>query len=345
MPQAAAAPPVLPAVPALPVSAAGAAGGTPARGRLDRLPPQSFFLVSAVFHYLGPSLAVLLFARLDVLGVAWLRIASAAVVFALWRRPWRLVRKVRGLGVAGVWSLVALGVVLAVMNSAFYLAVDRLPLSTVGAIEFLGTVILAAAGARTLRNAGALALTTAGVVTVTAIRIAGQPLGFAFAFANCVLFMLYIVLGHRIANAGRGEPAGSGQRAGTGSDQRGATGGPARAGISSIDRLAAAMLIAAVTATPWGLGGALPAFRHPVLLLAGAGVGVCSSVIPYVTDQLAMARLPRATFSLMLALLPVFATVIGAIVLRQLPTGEDVAGITLVVAGVALHQQTHREGT
>jgi drug/metabolite transporter (DMT)-like permease len=91
--------------------------------------------------------------------------------------------------------------------------------------------------------------------------------------------------------------------------------------------------------------GALPAFRHPVLLLAGAGVGVCSSVIPYVTDQLAMARLPRATFSLMLALLPVFATVIGAIVLRQLPTGEDVAGITLVVAGVALHQQTHREGT
>ena len=57
--------------------------------RLGRVPPQSFFGVSAVFHYLGPSLAVLLFARLDVLGVAWLRIASAAVVFALWRRPWR----------------------------------------------------------------------------------------------------------------------------------------------------------------------------------------------------------------------------------------------------------------
>ena len=142
------------------------------RGRLDRLPPQSFFLVSAVFHYLGPSLAVLLFARVDVLGVAWLRIASAAVLFAFWRRPWRLVGR---LTAGERRNLLALGVVLAVMNSVFYLAVDRLPLSTVGAIEFLGPVILAASSVRTWRNAGALALTTAGVVTITSIQIAGQP--------------------------------------------------------------------------------------------------------------------------------------------------------------------------
>ena len=280
-----------------------------------RVPPQAFFAVSAVFHYLGPSLAVLLFARLDVLGVAWLRVASAAVVFALWRRPWR---SVRTLGRGSRRTLLAMGAVLAVMNTTFYLAVDRLPLSTVGAIEFLGTVLLAAAGARTPRNAAALILTTSGVAAITAVRISGQPLGFVFAFANCALFMLYIVLGHRIANEG----------------------GPS--GLGGIDRLGAAMLVAAVIATPWGLGGALPAFGHPVLLLAGAGVGVCSSVIPYVTDQLAMARLARATFSLMLALLPVFATVIGAIVLRQLPTVQDAAGITLVVLGVGLHRNNER---
>ena len=284
------------------------------------MPPQSFFLVSAIFHYLGPSLAVLLFARIDVLGVAWLRIASAAVVLALWRRPWRFIGR---LGTGERWNLLALGLVLAVMNSAFYLAVDRLPLSTVGAIEFLGTVILAAAGVRTRRNTGALVLTTAGVVTIASIRITGQPLGFVFAFANCALFMLYIVLGHRMANAGG----------------RGA----AQAGLAGIDLLAGAMVIAAVIATPWGLGGALPAFGHPIWLLAGVGVGVCSSVIPYVLDQLAMARLPRATFSLMLALLPVFATIIGAIVLRQVPTVQDAAGITLVVAGVAIHQQERKQ--
>ena len=87
-----------------------------------------------------------------------------------------------------------------------------------------------------------------------------------------------------------------------------------------------------------GLGAALTAFAHPVLLAAGAGVGVCSSVIPYVTDQLAMARLPRGTYALMLALLPTFATIIGAIVLRQVPTTADLAGIGLVIAGVAVHQ-------
>jgi len=273
------------------------------------MPPQVYFVVSAVFHYLGPSLAVLLFARLDVFGVAWLRVASAAAVFALWRRPWRAYRQ---LGWGSRRTLLALGLVLALMNTAFYLAVARLPLSTVGAVEFLGTVILAAAGTRTPRNAAALVLTTAGVAAITAVRLTGQPLGFVFAFANCALFMLYIVLGHRIANA---------------------------AGPGGIDRLGMAMLVAAVVATPWGLGGALPAFGRPVLLLAGIGVGICSSVIPYVTDQLAMARLPRASFSLMLALLPAVAAVIGAIVLRQIPTGQDVAGIALVVLGVGIHSE------
>ena len=51
------------------------------------MPPSAYFVGSAVFHYLGPAFAVLLFARVDVLGVAWLRIAAAALVFAAWRRP------------------------------------------------------------------------------------------------------------------------------------------------------------------------------------------------------------------------------------------------------------------
>jgi inner membrane transporter RhtA len=196
--------------------------------------------------------------------------------------------------------------------------VARLPLSTVGSIEFLGTVVLAAAGTRTWRNAGALGLTTAGVALVTAVRITGQPLGFLLAFGNCALFMLYVILGHRIA----------GFRAGR-----------IGSGPGSLDLLAAAMLVAAAVVTPTGLAGALPAFRNPVLLAAGAGVGVCSSVIPYVTDQLAMARMPRATFALMLALLPVSATIVGAIVLRQFPTAPDLAGIALVTAGVAVHSE------
>jgi inner membrane transporter RhtA len=133
-----------------------------------------------------------------------------------------------------------------------------------------------------------------------------------FAFANCAFFMLYVMLGHRIAQDG---------------------------GTAGIDRLGASMLIALVAITPIGITGALPAMRQPLLILAGFGVGVCSSVIPYVSDQLAMARLPRATFALLLSLLPASAAIIGVIVLRQIPTLIEVAGILLVAGAVALHKE------
>lgn len=274
-----------------------------------RVPPHAFFLVSAIFHYLGPAFAVLLFASVPVLGVAWFRIASAAVVFAVWRKPWHLF-------VGQPWVklrvLLALGIVLGLMNASFYLAIARLPLGTVGAIEFIGPITLAALGARTRRNIAALVFAGAGGLLLADARFGGEPLGFVFAVANCALFMLYVVLGHRIAQEG---------------------------GAAGIDRLGAAMLVALVTITPIGLAGALPAMPHPLLILAGVGVGICSSVIPYVCDQLAMARLPRATFALLLSLLPASAAVIGVVVLRQIPTPVEIAGILLVASGVALHRE------
>lgn len=274
-----------------------------------RIPPHIFFLVSAVFHYLGPSFAVLLFSNVSVLGVAWFRIASAAVVFAFWRHPWHIVLKMPW---TKLRTLLMLGVVLGLMNACFYLAIALLPLGTVGAIEFLGPITLAALGARTRRNIAALLLAIGGVWLLTDVRFGGQPLGFLFAFANCVFFMLYIILGHRIAQDGS---------------------------AAGIDRLGAAMLIALVTITPLGLGGALPAIGKPLLVLAGIGVGICSSVIPYVCDQLALARLSQATFALLLSLLPASATLIGLVVLHQLPSLLELGGILLVASGVALHRE------
>jgi inner membrane transporter RhtA len=275
----------------------------------ERIPPHAWFVVSAVFHYLGPAFAVLLFARVDVLGVAWLRIASAAVVFALWRRPARVLR---GLDREGTRLVIAWGVVLAAMNACFYVAIDRLPLGTVAAIEFLPVIALAALGARTPRNAAALLLAVPGVYLLTGVRLGGEPLGVALAFANALLFAAYIVLAHRVAR---------------------------REALSGIDGLAAAMAIAAVAVTPIGGWQVLPAVGDPVALLAGIGVGVCSSVIPYVSDQLAMRRLPRASYALMVSLLPATATVIGIVVLTQIPSLAEAAGVALVIAGVAIHRQ------
>jgi inner membrane transporter RhtA len=272
-------------------------------------PPQAYFVVSAVFHYLGPAFAVLLFARVHPLGVAWLRIAGAGAIFAIWRRPWRALH---GLSAATWRLLLALGVVLAVMNSCFYLAIDRLPLGTVAAIEFLPVIVLAAIGARTLRNAVALGLAVPGVYLLTDVRLEAEPIGVAFAFANAALFAAYIVLAHRVSRSPE---------------------------IGRIDGLGAAMLIATVAITPIGGWSAAPAFVDPVALGAGIGVGVTSSVIPYVFDQLAMARLSRATYSLMVSLLPATATVIGIVVLTQIPSAIEAVGVALVVAAVAVHRE------
>ena len=284
--------------------------GTP---RVDRLvrdaPPELYFLISAVFHYLGPSFAVLLFAHVAVLGVAWLRIASAAIIFAIWRRPWRTLA---ALNRDGRRLLIVWGVVLAVMNACFYTAISHLPLGTVAAIEFLPVIALAALGARSPRNLLALALAATGVYVLTDVRLAAEPVGLAFAFANAVLFAAYIVLADRVAK---------------------------RPSISGIDGLAAAMLIALLVITPIGGVGAAHALLTPATLLAGIGVGISSSVIPYVTDQLAMARLARATYALMVALLPALATLIGIVVLTQIPTWTEVAGVALVIVGVTLHRR------
>jgi inner membrane transporter RhtA len=270
------------------------------------LPPQGYFVGSAVFHYLGPAFAVLLFARVGVLGVAWLRIATAAAVFAAWRRPWTWYRR---LAAAERRTILALGVTLAVMNVCFYVAIDRLPLGTVAAIEFLGPTALAAAGMRTRRNRAALVLVVAGVYLVTGVHLGGRPAGFAFAFANAALFALYVVLGHRVARTGSG-----------------------------IDALAAAMLVAAVAVSPIAGAAALPALTVPATFAAGAGVGVTSSVIPYVCDQLAMARLERSAYALMVSLLPATAVAVGVVVLGQVPSPRDAAGVALVMAGVAVHE-------
>jgi len=175
-------------------------------------------------------------------------------------------------------------------------------------------IVLAAPAARTRRNLAALLLAVAGVYLLTDVRLVAAPLGLALAAANAVLFAAYIVLGDRAAKDDR---------------------------LSGLDALAAAMLVAAVLALPVGLGDALPAFGDPVLLAAAAGVGISSSVVPYVADQLALARLPRATYALMVSLLPATATVIGVIgviVLTQIPTVPEAVGVVLVIAGVAAHR-------
>ncbi len=270
--------------------------------------PYTWFGISAVFHYLGPSFAVLLFPAVGVLGVAWFRIASAAIVFAPFTKPWKtFLNEDRN----GRFLLIGLGICLAVMNTSFYLALDRLPMSLVAAMEFVGTIGVAFYGFRTKRNFLALAFTIVGVFILIDVKWSTDPLGLFWAALNAALFVGYIILGHKAA-------------------ENGASGG--------VERLGAAMFIAFIILMPIGFVQAAQSFGAIYLVLAGIAVGVCSSVIPYISDQLAMSRLPRASFALLLALLPATATIIAAIVLAQIPTIQDIFGVILVMVGVAIHK-------
>ncbi|GEN26044.1 membrane protein [Halomonas cupida] len=280
--------------------------------RLDRaaeaVPPHAWFGVSAIFHYLGPSFAVLLFPVLGVLGIAWLRIATAALVFAPITRPWNTIREADP---GTRWLLIGLGACLAVMNTSFYLALDRLPMSLVAAMEFVGTIGVALYGLRTRRNLLALVMTVIGVLILIDVKWASDPLGLFWAALNATLFVGYIILGHKASEGGASR---------------------------GVERLGAAMSIAFIMLMPVGFMAAAQAFGMPLVILAGMGVGICSSVIPYACDQLAMSRLPRASFALLLALLPASATIIAAIVLVQIPTLQDLLGIALVMLGIAVHR-------
>jgi inner membrane transporter RhtA len=275
------------------------------RFRATAAPPELFFVVGAISQYLGAALAVLLFDRVAAAGVALLRVAGAAVVLLIWRRP-RLERTPRQ------WLLiVAFGTALALMNLTFYLAIARVPVGTAVAIEFAGPVAVAAFGSRRTRDWLALTTGVAGVLLVADAHFSHHVAGVALALLAGVFWAAYIVLGHRVAGAGAG-----------------------------VDSLALAMLVGALAIAPFTAAKAGPAFSDPLLLAAVLGVGLLSSVVPYAIDQFTLRRLARHRFALTLAVLPATAAVIGSIVLGQLPTVGEVFGIVLVMAAIVLTQTT-----
>jgi inner membrane transporter RhtA len=254
-----------------------------------------------VSQYAGAAVAVRSFDAVGAVGAAELRAIGAAVVLCAWRRPWR------SPAVAAAPGLVAaFGLTLTAMNTAFYLAAERLPLGTAVAIEFLGPVAVAAAGTRSRRDVVALGLATGGVALLADVRWSGSPAGVGFALLAAALWAGYIVLGHGVAAAGAG-----------------------------VDGLAAGTAVGAVALLPAGGPAAAPALRDPGVLAAGLSVGLLSSVVPYALDQVVLARMGRAPFALLLSLLPATATAVGLVALDQVPTGAEVIGIALVVLGVA----------
>lgn len=275
----------------------------------SRVPAPALFVLGGVSMYVGAALAVGLFDRLSPSAVAVLRLLAAAAVLLAWRRPGRAAW--RGPALRGA---VAFGFATGVMNLAFYEAIARLPLGTAVAIEFCGPVAVAAIASRRPRDVAAVVLAAIGVLLIADVRWSGSTAGVLWALGAAAAWAAYVLLAKRVAQTGAG-----------------------------LDGMAVGFAVAGVVLAPVLVTSPLAPLREPGVLALAVGVGVLSSVVPYVLDQVVLRRVGRARFAVLLALLPATATVIGLLVLRQVPGPAEAAGIAAVVVAVFLRSRDDDE--
>jgi inner membrane transporter RhtA len=278
------------------------------RNPLNTAPPEALFVLSGISQYVGAVIAVRLFEQLAPAPSAWFRVIGAAFWLLLFsatnlRREGRFTRE-------QLKAAALFGVATAFMNLTFYLAINRLDLGKGVAIEFIGPITVAALTTRTKRNALALALAAAGVVVLSGIEIDSEPLGLLFIFLAAFCWAIYIVLGARVAQYDRG-----------------------------VAGLGIGLAIGAIVLTPIGLPQSGPAWSDPTLLGWCLLIGLFSNAVAYGIDQYTLRRIPVRRFSVLLALLPVTATVFGFFFLDQTPSTLDVIGTALVLTGVIVQQR------
>lgn len=284
---------------------------TAARG-LNRFansaPPEALFVVSAIGQYCGAVIAVQLFDDLAPASVAWFRVIGAAVVLILFSFP--NIKRDRRWSREQLAAVSLFGISTAFMNLFFYLAIQRLDLGKGVAIEFIGPITVAALRTRTTRNALALIMAVIGVIILSGLELGNEPLGLLYIFLASIMWALYIVIGSKVANYDRG-----------------------------VSGLGIGLLIGALFIAPFGAPTSGPAFSAPWILATCFLVGILSNAIGYGIDQFTLRRIPVRRFSVLLALLPVTATVFGLIFLGQVPSITDLIGISFVLIGVIVQKR------
>lgn len=266
-----------------------------------RAPTSALLLVVAglLCQEVGASLAVVLFPHVGPLGMVMLRLVFSAVILLLIARP-----SLRGHSRTAWLSVVAFGVVLALMNGLFYLALSRLPLGVTVTIEVLGPLVLSILASR---RASAWLWAVLAFTGVVALGGGGWDRltidGVLFALGAAASWACYILASARV---GREFP--------------------------QLDGLALAMTIGAVLALPVGIAQAGAALLNPVWLGLGALVAVLSSTVPYAFELIALRRLPASVFAILMSVSPATASLAGLVILGQALTAWEIVGVVLVIA-------------
>jgi inner membrane transporter RhtA len=266
----------------------------------DAIPPTALVLLGIVSVQVGSALAKNLFSAVGSFGTVALRLFfAAAVLMLLWRPSLRMNRR--------TWTVVlGYGVTLGLMNLCFYLALARIPLGIAVTIEFLGPLAVALVGSRRWLDAFWAVLAAGGVVLLLEGRGDLNLVGFLFALAAGVCWGLYILVG---AALGRHTTEGNG--------------------------LALGMVVAALMAVPFGVADSGTALLQPWVLVAGLGVALLSSVIPYTLDLEALRKIPPRVFGILMSLEPAMAALIGLVLLQETLQWSQWIAVLCVVAASA----------
>jgi inner membrane transporter RhtA len=281
--------------------------------RSKTLLPTSFVLLSMTSSQAGSALAKALFPALGPVGVVGLRVAWAALILlVLWRKHIRETYGWKAYGLAALFGL-ALGS----MNLCFYLSMSQIPLGITVTIEFLGPLTLALVLSRKLLDLLWVLFAVCGILLLAPIdNLGGNSLslvGIGLALLAGTFWVAYILLSARVGSI---FPGGVG--------------------------LALATCTAALVLLPPGIFQARSAMLHPLLLLAGAGVGLLSTALPYSLEMEALRRLPSRVFSILLSLSPAIAALMGFLILHEHLNWRDLVAIVLISAasiGVLLFQK------
>jgi inner membrane transporter RhtA len=247
---------------------------------------------------LGLAIAVTLIDRIGVEGAAWLRLAWAGLLILVIVRPRAAAFTRSTFGVC-----VVLGVVTAAITLLFMAALDRIPLGTASALEFLGPLGVAVAHGKGWHRLAWPGLAAVGVVLLTQPWDgAVDPVGVLYALLAAVCWASYILLTQRVGDE-----------------------------VAGINGLAVSMPVAALVATV-AVGPSVIPRMTPDILLIGIGLALLLPVIPFALELMALRRLTTAAFGTLMALEPGFAMLVGLLILHQVPGPTGAVGICFVVA-------------
>lgn len=247
----------------------------------------------------GASVAYLLFPQVGPLGMVMLRLVFSAAILLAVARP-----RLRGHSARDLRGVVLFGLVLALMNGLFYLALERLTLGVTVTIEVLGPLVLSIVASRRASAWLWAALALAGVIALGGggwNRL--DALGVAFALGAAATWAFYILASARVGAA-----------------------------FPGLDGLALAMIVAAVVSLPFGVVDAGAALLRPEILGLGAAVALLSSTIPYALELVALRRLAASAFAILMSLAPAIAALAGFVLLGQQVVWLEAVGIALVIA-------------